>query len=191
MPEIDRSQGRSSASTGRPRALLKKKLVLLLGLVYKAGVDSLWENKKGEKTMEMEGYIFPDDVYYHKEHFWAKVDGEIVVIGTSDFAQKLAGQIVYVELPSVGKAVEQGKPCGSMESGKWVGRVYAPVSGKVEAVNGDLEDAPELINESPYEKGWIFKIKPSNLQGDLANLFQGEKLAEFIRSETVRVQKMK
>lgn len=141
--------------------------------------------------MEMEGYVFPDDVYYHKEHFWAKVDGEIVVIGTSDFAQKLAGQIVYVELPSVGKTVEQGKPCGSMESGKWVGRVYAPVSGKVEAVNGDLEDTPELINESPYEKGWICKIRPSNLQGDLTNLFQGEKLAEFIRSEIARVQKTK
>jgi glycine cleavage system H protein len=141
--------------------------------------------------MEIEGYLLPDDLYYHKEHFWARVEGETVTVGTSDFAQKLAGQIVFVEMPSVGKAVEQGKPCGSMESGKWVGRIYAPVSGKVEAVNEVLEDAPELINESPYEKGWIFKIRPSNLQGDLTNLFQGEKLAEFIRSETVRVQKMK
>jgi len=141
--------------------------------------------------MEIEGYLLPDDLYYHKEHFWARVEGETVTVGTSDFAQKLAGQIVFVEMPSVGKAVEQGKPCGSMESGKWVGRIYAPVSGKVEAVNEVLEDTPELINESPYEKGWIFKIRPSNLQGDLTNLFQGEKLAEFIRSETVRVQKMK
>jgi glycine cleavage system H protein len=141
--------------------------------------------------MEIEGYLLPDDLYYHKEHFWARVEGETVSVGTSDFAQKLAGQIVFVEMPSVGKTVEQGKPCGSMESGKWVGRIYAPVSGKVEAVNEVLEDAPELINESPYEKGWIFKIRPSNLQGDLTNLFQGEKLAEFIRSETVRVQKMK
>ena len=141
--------------------------------------------------MEIEGYLLPDDLYYHKEHFWARVEGETVTVGTSDFAQKLAGQIVFVEMPSVGKAVEQGKPCGSMESGKWVGRIYAPVSGKVEAVNEVLEDAPELINESPYEKGWIFKIRPSNLQGDLTNLFQGEKLAEFIRSEIVRVQKMK
>ena len=141
--------------------------------------------------MEIEGYLLPDDLYYHKEHYWARVEGETVTVGTSDFAQKLAGQIVYVEMPSVGKAVEQGKPCGSMESGKWVGRIYAPVSGKVEAVNSELEDSPELINESPYEKGWIFKIRPSNLNGDLTNLFQGEKLAEFIRSEIVRVQKMK
>ena len=141
--------------------------------------------------MEIEGYLLPDDLYYHKEHFWARVEGETVTVGTSDFAQKLAGQIVFVEMPSVGRAVEQGKPCGSMESGKWVGRIYAPVSGKVEAVNEVLEDTPELINESPYEKGWIFKVRPSNLQGDLTTLFQGETLAEFIRSEVVRVQKMK
>lgn len=80
--------------------------------------------------MEIEGYNFPDDLYYHKEHFWARVEGNTVTTGTNDFAQKLAGQIVYVEMPSPGRAVEQGKPCGSMESGKWVGRVYAPVSEK-------------------------------------------------------------
>jgi glycine cleavage system H protein len=69
----------------------------------------------------------------------------------------------------VGKTVEQSKPIGSMESGKWVGRIYTPVSGKVEAVNQDLEDNPELINESPYEKGWICKITPTRLQEDLQN----------------------
>ena len=79
--------------------------------------------------MEIEGYLFPDDLYYHKEHFWARVEEDIVVVGANDFAQKLAGQIVYVEMPSEGRVVEQGKPCGSMESGKWVGRIYAPVSG--------------------------------------------------------------
>ncbi len=141
--------------------------------------------------MEIEGYFFPDDVYYHKEHFWAKVDGDKVTMGTSDFAQKLAGQIVYVELPSVGRNVEQGKPCGSMESGKWVGRIYAPVSGKVESVNQELEETPELINESPYDKGWICKINPSNLGEELKNLLRGEALVEFIKSEITRVKKMK
>lgn len=141
--------------------------------------------------MEIEGYIFPDDVYYHKEHFWAKVEGDGVTMGTSDFAQKLAGQIVYVELPSVGRNVEQGKPCGSMESGKWVGRIYAPVSGKVESVNQELEETPELINESPYDKGWICKINPSNLEEELKNLLKGETLVEFIKSEIDRVKKMK
>ena len=140
--------------------------------------------------MEIEGYIFPDDLYYHKEHFWAKLEGNIVMMGTNDFAQKLAGQIVYVELPPTGKVLEQGKPCGSMESGKWVGRIYAPISGKVESTNQELEDNPELINESPYEKGWICKINPSNLQEELKKLMQGESFAEFIKTEIIRVKKM-
>jgi glycine cleavage system H protein len=141
--------------------------------------------------MEIEGYRLPDDLYYHKEHFWAKVDGNAVTVGTTDFAQKLAGQIVYVELPSAGKAVEQGKPCGSMESGKWVGRIYAPISGKVESSNQDLEDSPEFINESPYEKGWMFKISASNLQEDLKNLMKGNAVEPFIKSEIERIKKMK
>jgi glycine cleavage system H protein len=139
--------------------------------------------------MDIEGYLFPDDLYYHKEHFWAKVEGEIVIMGTNDFAQKLAGQIVYVEMPSVGRVVEQGKPCGSMESGKWVGRIYVPVSGKVVSINQDLEENPELINESPYEKGWICKIKPTNLQEELKNLLKGDDLKQFIKSEIIRVKK--
>jgi len=141
--------------------------------------------------MEIEGYFLPDDLYYHKEHFWAKVEGNKVIVGTTDFAQKLAGQVVYVELPSTGKVVEQGKPCGSMESGKWVGRIYAPISGKVESFNEALEDSPEFINESPYEKGWMFKVNPSNLQEELKNLMQGKSVEEFIKSEIVRIKKTK
>jgi len=141
--------------------------------------------------MDIEGYAYPEGLYYHKEHFWAKVDGSTVTVGSTDFAQKQAGQIVYVELPSPGKAIEQGKPCGSMESGKWVGRIYAPVSGKVDSVNQDLEVSPELVNESPYEKGWMFKINASNLQEDLKNLMQLNNLPEFVKSEIARVQSLK
>ena len=141
--------------------------------------------------MEIEGYLLPDELYYHKEHYWAKVEGNTVTVGTTDFAQKLAGQVVYVELPPVGKQVEQGKPCGSMESGKWVGRIYAPVSGKVAAVNLALEETPELINESPYEKGWICRITASNLQEELKNLMQGEGFVTFLKSEIDRVKKLK
>ena len=147
--------------------------------------------KHKEDTMKIEEYFFPDDMYYHKEHFWAKVEGDVVTMGTTDFAQKLAGQVVYVELPSSGKMVEQGKPCGSMESGKWVGRIYAPVSGKVESINGDLEDTPELINESPYEKGWMCKIKASNLQAELKTLMKSDGLTDFIKTEIERVKKVK
>jgi len=141
--------------------------------------------------MEIEGYNLPDELYYHKEHFWAKVEGNVVTVGTTDFAQKLAGQIVYIELPPAGKAVEQGKPCGSMESGKWVGRIYSPVSGKVESVNPDLEDTPELVNESPYAKGWMFKVTAASLQEELKNLMQGPPLVDFIKSEIERIKKMK
>jgi len=141
--------------------------------------------------MKIEEYSFPEDLYYHKEHFWARVEGDTVTVGATDFAQKLAGQIVFVELPSAGRAVEQGKPCGSMESGKWVGRIYAPVSGKVESSNEGLEDSPELINDSPYEKGWIFKIKASHLQEELKNLMVTSGLEGFIRSEIERVKKTK
>lgn len=141
--------------------------------------------------MDIEGYFYPEGLYYHKEHFWAKVEGNTVTVGVTDFAQKQAGQIVYVELPSPGKVIEQGKPCGSMESGKWVGRIYAPVSGKVESVNQELEDTPELLNESPYEKGWMFKMSTSRLQEELKGLMQIDSLTEFIKSELVRIQSLK
>jgi glycine cleavage system H protein len=169
-----------------PKCLSGKGLVIFFLLGYIA-----LKKTKGVKAMEIEGYSFPEDLYYHKEHYWARVEPEGVTIGTSDFAQKLAGQIVFVELPSVGKNIEQGKPCGSMESGKWVGRIYAPVSGKVESVNEELEESPELINSSPYEKGWIFRITPSNLQEELKGLMKGDPLLDFIKSEIQRVKKIK
>jgi len=140
--------------------------------------------------MEIEGYRFPDDLSYHKEHYWAKVENDTVVMGATDFAQKLAGEIAYVELPDDGRELEQNKPFGSMETGKWVGRIYAVVSGTVVEANEELEFTPELINQSPYEKGWICKIKPSNLNEELKNLMQPDQLPDFIRSEIERVGKI-
>lgn len=140
--------------------------------------------------MEIEDYQFPDDLYYHKEHYWARIENEVVVMGATDFSQKLAGEITYVELPEEGRSLEQDKPCGSMETGKWVGRIYAVLSGTVVEANEELEDTPELINESPYEKGWICKVRPSNLDEELKNLMQVDALPEFIRSEIARVEKI-
>jgi glycine cleavage system H protein len=145
-----------------------------------------WEERS--KSMEIEGYQFPDDLYYHKEHYWARIEKDAVVMGATDFAQKLAGEITYVELPEEGRKLEQGRPCGSMETGKWVGRIYAVVSGSVVEANQDLEDTPELINESPYEAGWICKIKPSNLDQELKTLLPINALPAFIRSEIARVE---
>jgi glycine cleavage system H protein len=137
--------------------------------------------------MEIEEYTFPDDLYYDKEHCWCRVEEDVVVTGTTDFAQKMAGEIVYVQLPLVGKTITQGKPCASLESGKWVGRIYAVVSGKVVEVNEALEDTPNLINEGPYDQGWIFRVEPSNLEEELKNLMQGDDLVQFVKSEIVRV----
>ena len=140
--------------------------------------------------MEIEGYSFPDDLLYDKNHFWARIEGGSVVMGTTDFAQKLAGEIGYVELPEAGQKVAQGKPFGSIESGKWVGRIYAVLSGEVAEVNEALEDEPELINNSPYGDGWICKISPDNLEAEKANLMPAADLKAFIEAEVARVKEL-
>ena len=141
--------------------------------------------------MNLEGYSFPDDLYYDKNHFWARVEDDLVVMGTTDFSQQLAGEITYVDIDQEGEEVQQGKPFASIESGKWVGRVYAVVSGEVVAVNETLEDEPELINQSPYQDGWLFKISPSDLDNDLGKLMKpGPALEEFVKGETARVADM-
>ncbi|MFC1835638.1 glycine cleavage system protein GcvH [Thermodesulfobacteriota bacterium] len=139
--------------------------------------------------MEYEGYSFPDDLKYEKNHFWAKVDGDVVVMGATEFITKQAGEITFVDVPEEGDEVTQGKPFGSIESGKWVGRIYAVVSGEVAEVNELLEDEPEKMNEEPYGEAWICRIIPSNLEEDMAALMSaGEDLTGFIAAEIKRVE---
>jgi glycine cleavage system H protein len=138
--------------------------------------------------MKVKDYEFPDELYYDQNHFWARVEGDVVVMGTTDLTQKLAGEITYVDVPEEGDEVTQGKPFGSIESGKWVGRVYAPVSGEIVEGNEDLEDEPELINQDCYGKGWIAKIAPSNLEAELKNLMQGEAYKEWVLKEIERIE---
>ncbi len=115
------------------------------------------------------GYDFEEGLYYDDHHQYARVDGDVVTIGLSHFAQAIAKEINYVGLPRPGRKVEQGKPIGSVESGKWVGRLYAPVSGEVIAVNQALEADPTLINQDPYGEGWIVQLRAADL-GQLAAL---------------------
>ena len=122
--------------------------------------------------MKVDEYDFPDELYYHKEHCWAKVEGDVVVIGVTDFTQKLAGTIKRVATLEEDDEVGQDKPFGTINSGKWTGKLYSPVSGEVTEVNEDLEDEPKLCNEAPYGDGWIVKISPSNLDADLKNLMK-------------------
>ncbi|MBM3119938.1 MAG: glycine cleavage system protein GcvH [Candidatus Cloacimonetes bacterium] len=111
----------------------------------------------------------PEDLYYTESHEWIRVDGEIATMGVTDFAQKELGEIVYVDLPEVGTKVTAGEPCGTIETPKAVEDINSPVSGKVEQRNTDLEDSPDLINKSPYDEGWLIKIKLSE-PDELENL---------------------
>jgi len=108
-------------------------------------------------------YEFPDELYYTEQHVWARVDGNIVTIGLSSFGQDLAGDIVFVEIPLVGREIEKGEAFMSMESGKWVGRVKAPAGGKILEANEELEWESTLVNEDPYGEGWLVKIEASDV----------------------------
>jgi len=111
----------------------------------------------------------PQDLKYSEDHEWIKVDGNTATIGITDFAQSELGDIVFVELPEEGDDISTGDSFGSVESVKTVSELYAAVSGKVVAVNEELEDSPELVNENPYEGAWMLKVEISDA-GELDNL---------------------
>ena len=119
---------------------------------------------------------FPEEFKYTEEHEWVMAEGDLVIVGITDFAQDALGDVVFVELPEVGTAVTAGKGFGVVESVKAVSDVYAPVSGVVEEINEELPDAPEMINTSPYGDGWMIKIRlsdPAELDGLMdANTYQ-------------------
>jgi len=104
----------------------------------------------------------PTNLKYAESHEWSLLDDDVVTVGISDFAQNSLGDIVYVELPDLGREVIQKEQIAVVESVKAASDIYAPVSGTVIAINGVLADSPEVINESPYEQGWFFKIKVSD-----------------------------
>ncbi|MCK5098443.1 MAG: glycine cleavage system protein GcvH [Desulfobacteraceae bacterium] len=111
---------------------------------------------------EIQELNLPEDLKYAKSHEWVKRDNDTVKIGLNDYAQDQLGEIVFVEVPEVGDTFSRGEEFGNVESVKAVSEIYIPVSGEIIAVNEELEDAPELVNESCYEKGWIAEVKLSN-----------------------------
>lgn len=120
-----------------------------------------------------------EDLLYSKEHVWAKQEGDRVRIGITDFAQSQLGDIVFVELPEIGDDLEEDEPFGSVESVKNVSELYAPISGRIIEINEELEDSPELINESPYDEAWIVAVEPVD-ESELEDLLSDEEYAEFI-----------
>ncbi len=127
--------------------------------------------------VKLEGFDFPDDLYYHREHMWVKVEGDKVRVGYNDWAQKAAGKLLSLKTKRPGAPVEMGKTLGSVESGKWVGSLKVPVSGELLQLNEEVLKNPGLINSDPYGKGWVAIIKPSKLQDELKMLISGKDMA--------------
>lgn len=140
--------------------------------------------------MATDDYEIPEGLYYSSEHEWVKVEEKLARVGVTDYAQGQLGDVVYVELPEVGKQVKQvGEPkgkeaeLGAVESIKAVSAVYSPLSGKVKEVNKELEDRPELVNTSPYAEGWICVLESEDLEAELKSLMDAKAYEEFIKSQ--------
>lgn len=138
--------------------------------------------------MKVGEYEVPEGLYYSREHEWVKLEGKLARVGITDYAQRKLGDIVYVELPEVGKQVKQvAEPkkkemeLGAAESIKAVSAIYSPLSGVVREINTSLRDRPELVNTSPYAEGWVCVLEPSALEEELKNLMDPKAYAEYLK----------
>lgn len=129
-----------------------------------------------------EKWLIPEDLLYDRNNYWVKVNGNEAVIGLTEYGQSTTGDIIYLELPTAGTLVRRGEGFGSIESGKWVGKLILPVTGEVNATNPLVEAAPGEVNSDPYTRGWLMKVKlldPSELDG----LMTPEAYREWIREQ--------
>jgi glycine cleavage system H protein len=129
--------------------------------------------------VKVDGTEVKEGLYYTKEFEWAKVEGDKVRIGVTDYAQKQLREIVYAELPSTGTSITQNTPYGTVESVKAVSDLVAPITGEILEVNAEVQSKPELLNEDPYGKAWLLVVKPANLQAELPNLMDFNKAVEW------------
>ena len=127
--------------------------------------------------MEIQGYNMPDDLYYEENHYWIRVEGDILVMGMDDFARQMAGEIVYVQLPFEGKKLKKGKKFAQVESGKWLGKIFAPVNGELVESNEELESNAAIINDDCYGAGWMYKIQPADM-AEVDELIRGPEAVE-------------
>ena len=126
--------------------------------------------------------MYPEENLYTKDHEWIFVQGDIGVVGVTEYAQHELGDVVYVDLPEVGDTFEANEPFGSVESVKAVSEVFCPISGEVIEVNTKLEDTPELINESPHQKAWMIKLRIAN-NDELKELLHAEEYQEYVQEQ--------
>jgi len=121
-----------------------------------------------------------ENLLFSKDHEWLRVEGNLAVVGVTDYAQHELGDVVYVDLPAVGKELKKGDPAANIESVKAVSDVFAPVSGKITEVNLNLNGTPELVNQEPFAGGWIFKIDMTQAS-ELQELMDGKKYEEYLK----------
>jgi len=143
---------------------------------------------------DIKGYNMPEELYYHEEHSWAKVEGAKVTVGMTDMFQKEAGDIVFVDLPEEEDEVSQGETCGKIQSRKWIGKLVAPVSGEITEINEEMEEDTSLINTDPYGDGWILVIEAEDedeLQSELKNLIHGDAVQDFVDREIAKAEEEK
>jgi glycine cleavage system H protein len=136
--------------------------------------------------VKIDGNEFPDDLYYHRDHMWVKVEGDNVRVGYNDWAQEAAGKLVNLNTRKVGRSVRAGKTLGTVESGKWVGPLRSPVGGEILEINQEVLKSPSIINDDPYGKGWIAMISPGDLDTDMGDLIKGsnkEALETWLNTE--------
>ncbi len=128
---------------------------------------------------EIKELILPDDVKYAKDHEWAKLEGDLVKIGISDYAQDQLGDVTFVELPEEGDTLAKNDELGVIESSKAASDLYMPIGGEIVALNPDLGESPELINQDPYGRGWIVEVKPTD-PADLDELMNKQQYIEML-----------
>ena len=120
--------------------------------------------------VKIDKFELPDDLYYNDDHIWVKIEGGKARMGLNDFGQHIAGKILFARTRPEGKDVQAGKSFVSIETGKWVGSLKSPLTGVILQVNPALKAKPSLINESPYNEGWLVVVQPSNLEAELKTL---------------------
>jgi glycine cleavage system H protein len=121
----------------------------------------------------------PAELRYTAEHEWVSVDGTTASVGITDYAQRALGDVVYVSVPAPGSRVTAGEPCGEVESTKSVSDIYAPVTGEVTEVNGDVDEDPGLVNSDPYGAGWLMKVQLDEDEGEPTGLLTADEYAEL------------
>jgi glycine cleavage system H protein len=129
----------------------------------------------------VEGREIPDDLKYTKDHEWVRIENDRCGVGITDYAQNSLHEVVYADLPKVGRKLAQKESFGTVESVKAVSEVYSPISGEVVEFNQRLTDAPELINQQPYGEGWLILMRPSKLEAEVGTLMSAKEYEEFLK----------